>query len=155
MLLQYLMGIRLLSRLGFDVFTYKSIRSRASRAHDLPNVCYVDINRLLAINNMYSSVYASLKQSDQIALSYSFDNASFDLGIMKADIASTRAARRDNQLLIVSVYSSGQSEQQVINDYVAAALLAHDAGAQAIELNFSFHNVYKWHIVVLAAFISI
>ncbi len=59
------------------------------------------------------------------------------------DIAFAKNALAEGQVLIVSVYGEGDSLSAMSEDFVAAALMAKEAGADIIELNFSCPNLIK------------
>lgn len=129
-------GIALLSQLGFDVLTYKTIRSQPFEGHSFPNLVPVDI-----VNSMKARVLAS-PNHEFIAFANSIGNASHDVAWLRKDIAYARSCIQAGQVLIVSVYGEESSDRSVIEDFVYTAQFAESAGAQIIELNFSCPNVH-------------
>ena len=133
-------GIAILSKLGFEIFTYKTVRSVASDAHTWPNLAFVaDTDN----PHKQACIIATQepKQSTGKTLANSIGNVSFDPNIMQQDITQARSALTEGQLLMVSVYGSNQKQRTVIQDYIYTALLAQEAGAQAIECNLSCPNI--------------
>lgn len=133
-------GIAFLSKLGFDIFTYKTVRSVASDAHTWPNLAFVaDTDN----PHKQACIIATQEpeQSTGKTVANSIGNVSFDPDIMQQDIAQTRSALAKGQLLMVSVYGSNQKQRTVIQDYIYTALLAQKAGAQVIECNLSCPNI--------------
>lgn len=119
------------SQLGFDILTYNTIRCRAVPCQPPPNMIFVDVKGDVAV------LTAKPTSIDDLTVGYSFGYNSKDREYLQMDIESARESIRDGQLLIVSVYGSGQSLYDLAADYVRAASIARDAGAQAIEADFT------------------
>jgi dihydroorotate dehydrogenase len=139
-------GIALLSQLGFDLLTYKTIRSQAHPSHPLPNIVHVEAEKLLDYSDLWAAIYTKKlieEVSSKIAISNSFGNASFEPLIVMPDIAFAKNVLAEGQVLIVSVYGTGDSLSAMSKDFVTAALMAKEAGADIIELNFSCPNLIK------------
>ena len=134
-------GIAQLSRFGFDIFTYKTIRSRAHTAHPAPNIAYVSCDRALHHNDIQTSFYNAEHLYDSYALANSVGNASFDPDETQTDIAYAKSQLHDGQLLIVSVHGTTHTTRTLAQDYCYTALLAQEAGAQVIECNVSCPNI--------------
>lgn len=139
-------GIVLLSQLGFDVLTYKSIRSQAHATHPLPNIVHVEADKLFDYSDLQEPIYTKKiteKASNRIAISNSFGNGCLEPRVVMQDISLAKNALVKGQVLIVSVYGEGDSLSAMSQDFAAAALMAKDAGADIIELNFSCPNLMK------------
>jgi dihydroorotate dehydrogenase len=134
-------GVALCSRLGFDVITYKTIRSKAISAHAWPNVVYVDILGQLTKKDLNAPIQQSFLPS--FAITNSIGNASDDLEISLPDIATSRSLLLPGQILIVSIYGTGNSQQELMQDFACLAKKAQEAGAHVIEANFSCPNIGK------------
>ena len=135
-------GIKQLAHMGYSIFTYKTIRSKAVPAHPVPNICYVLIEHSLLFDKTDHSFHGTpVRPTSGFALANSFGNACPNPEEVQIDIAAARNALSDQQLLIVSVYGSGETEQEICDDYADTAALAQEAGAQAIECNLSCPNV--------------
>ncbi|MGO9699096.1 MAG: hypothetical protein ACLPX7_07530 [Xanthobacteraceae bacterium] len=139
----------LYSRLGFDLLTYKTIRSRERRAHSPPNWLYLDEPNLA--ERSCSDAAIALKTVDGIPAAPLTTTAVGSIGmpssapeVWRRDIRNCRARLRAGQVLIVSVVGTadaGTSEAEFVADFSALAAEAKDAGAQVVELNFSCPNV--------------
>ncbi|MEN9916150.1 MAG: dihydroorotate dehydrogenase [Pseudomonadota bacterium] len=139
-------GIALLSQLGFDVLTYKTIRRKAYPTHPLPNIVYLECEKLFNYADLKEPVYTSDKIeeiNEQFAISNSFGNGCLEPMVVMQDIAFAKSALAEGQMLIVSVYGEGDSIASTAQDFAAAALMAKEAGADVIELNFSCPNLMK------------
>lgn len=82
-------GIKLCSQLGFDIITYKTIRSKPSVAHPWPNITYVDFIGHLEKKDLDISIQQSYVPS--FAIANSIGNASEDLETSLHDIAQARS----------------------------------------------------------------
>lgn len=129
--------IRYYAALGFDVLTYKTVRSRARACYDLPNLLPVtgDLRR----NG--GSVRAAA-ESESWAIS--FGMPSKEPRHWQDDVSDTRRALAAGQVLAVSVVASpdeGWTLRDIEEDFARLAVWARDAGAQAVEANLSCPNV--------------
>lgn len=142
----------LAASLGYDIVTYKTIRTAASAGHAPPNVLYLqaDGKQLPAAGDTTPLQAAGVEQPDEaaataVAITNSFGMPSMDAAFLMADIPAAQAALRPGQLLVVSVTGTPNRPDGVgfAEDFVQAALLAKQAGAKVIEANLSCPNVGK------------
>ncbi len=125
--------------LGFDVVTYKTVRSTERECYALPNLqpvaCDVvtdAISELPAIDNMQGSW----------AVSYGMPSKS--PAVWQEDVEFTRRQLPVGKILSVSVVASvqdGWSLDDIAHDYARCARWAVDSGADVVETNFSCPNV--------------
>jgi dihydroorotate dehydrogenase len=135
------------SRQGFNVLTYKTVRSIRWPAHKPPNL--VILRRLtepLPIGRLPNYVEGDpgewLGDPQAFSTANSFGVPSSDPEVWQSDVAASAQRLRTNQLLIVSVMGSYEVYEgnDLIRDFVRVARLAESAGAKAIELNLSCPN---------------
>jgi dihydroorotate dehydrogenase (NAD+) catalytic subunit len=130
--------IALAASLGFDVPTYKTIRSFPYPSHPLPNIVFVErLSQGSAKNVAAPSDFAKL------SITNSFGMPSMSPEFLMQDIGKANASLRSGQVMIVSVVGTPNRGIPLVDDYVRAALLAKAAGAKIIEANFSCPNVEK------------
>jgi dihydroorotate dehydrogenase len=133
------------SRLGFDLLTYKTIRSRERRAHPLPNWLYLDEKSAAVGAAAPLRVIGDIPPAPLSATAAgSIGMPSSSPEVWRRDIRSCRARLMPGQVLIVSVVGTSDqntSESEFISDFSALTAEARDAGAQVVELNFSCPNV--------------
>lgn len=129
--------------LGFDIITYKTIRSRAHPCHPLPNVIFVDTPEPLHPSPKPTLVQRehSPQTMKDIAITNSFGMPSRGPNFLFYDIHRARTLLKKNQVLVVSIVGSGSDKDELTADFVQAAKLAAKGGAQVIEVNFSCPNV--------------
>lgn len=136
--------IDLAGKLGFDIPTYKTIRSRAHAPHPLPNVICVDAPDTLDPDALPDSVHPAqghLASLDKLAITNSFGNPSMDPDFLVEDIGHAKASLGPGQVLVVSCVGSEWPGTSLEDDFVATAELAKAAGAPVVEINFSCPNV--------------
>ena len=128
----------LAAKLGFDIVTYKTIRSQAHPGHPLPNIVFV----AECTKNRDAAIQVSQpEETTDISITNSFGMPSLPADFLQKDIAKARAELIHGQILIVSVVSTPGMSENGTDDFVRTALMAKEAGAQIIEANFSCPNI--------------
>jgi dihydroorotate dehydrogenase len=125
--------------LGFDVLTYKTVRSRERACYPLPNLQPVQCGQL-------SGGELKLPASEEMQGSWavSFGMPSKDPAVWRADIEQTRKKLPPGKLLSVSVVGTiqeGWTIDDLADDYAQCAIWAAESGADCVETNFSCPNV--------------
>lgn len=141
------------SRHGFNIITYKTVRSRHMDALPYPNWVYLqDLDVPVAVHDgMPKQVVGDRRTffADPTAFSTanSFGVPSDEPAIWMRDVAQTINNLKDGKLLIVSVMGTADdddddsdAEDRLAEDYALVAGMAAEAGAQAIEINVSCPN---------------
>ncbi len=137
-------GIALLSKLGFDILTYKSVRTKAVAPYDMPNITYVTSIKQLQqhdIDQQICAVHHPPYSIADLTLANSFGNACLEPHWMQQDIQKARNSISEGQILMVSVYGNGKNMQEIAADFARAAQMVVDAGAQVVEVNVSCPNI--------------
>jgi dihydroorotate dehydrogenase (NAD+) catalytic subunit len=138
--------IKLAGELGFDVVTYKTIRSEEYPAHPLPNMVFVDTEGMLSEKPEKKTALCIPQPKTDIkdlAVTNSFGMPSKSPSFLMEDIPRANASLKKGQIMIVSVVGTPRPGENFLEDFVKAARLAKDAGAKIIEANFSCPNVAK------------
>jgi dihydroorotate dehydrogenase (NAD+) catalytic subunit len=136
--------IKLYSELGYDVLVYKTVRSIEKNCHPNPNCMYMERTTPITEEELGGNTIASMIQPHSTAalsITNSFGVPSKPTDQWQADIALAQSYIKPGQLMIVSVMGSQIEGEDLVADYVKAASLAKDAGAKAIEINFSCPNI--------------
>jgi len=127
------------AELGFDVLTYKTVRSRHRDSYALPNLQPVESGRL---EGSGPPLRAGQKMRGSWAVSFGMPSKSPD--VWRADIERTRRALAKHKLLSVSVVATPEpngSADDLADDFSRCARWAVESGADAVEANFSCPNV--------------
>jgi dihydroorotate dehydrogenase len=136
------------AHLGFDIITYKSVRTRAARSHTFPNCAYLpELTAPLAPETRTGEVRAEFHidydDVSKISLANSVGIPSDDPKQWQPDIAKALKALGSGQVLIVSVLgSSVGASSDLESDFIRCAEMAHELSPHAIELNLSSPNSY-------------
>ncbi|HEV8639489.1 MAG TPA: hypothetical protein VGV13_00140 [Methylomirabilota bacterium] len=126
------------ARLGFDVLTYATVRSRMQPAHSLPNIRYVETRDQVAIAARRSPV-------DGATIAFSLGLPSMEPEVWRKDVRRAKERLGPGQILVVSVVGTPDQEagmEALIDDYARCAVWAAEAGADAIEVHLAVPNVF-------------
>ena len=130
--------------MGFDIVTYKTIRSRPHPAHPHPNMIYVDTKGTLTKERSAEILLqASAPPTDMQALAAtnSFGIPSQGEDILVEDIARAQSSLAPGQVMIVSVVGTPRPDEDFIQDFAVAGQIALRGGAKIIEADLSCPNV--------------
>lgn len=125
--------------LGFDVLTYKTVRSVERACYPLPNLLPVQTPSLLGSEER---IPESSGTTGSWAVSFGMPSRAPEA--WKADLAATRRLLSKEKLLSVSVVGSVQPDwslEDLAADYAQCAAWAAESGADCVETNFSCPNV--------------
>jgi dihydroorotate dehydrogenase (NAD+) catalytic subunit len=126
------------ARLGFDVLTYATVRTRPHAAHALPNIRPVESREEVAIAGRRW-------HPNGTTLAVSLGLPSVEPEIWRKDIRRAKERLRDGQILVVSVVGTpepGLGPESFIADYAVCAQWAAEAGADVIEVNLAVPNPF-------------
>ena len=126
---------------GFDLLTYKTVRSSYRPCYELPNWVFVEPSEDPETFIVRNSPPLDARN---ISSSVCFGMPSMDPSIWREDIRRAKAALSPGQVLLVSVVATPDddwSEDMLAEDFVQCASWATEAGADVIEANFSCPNV--------------
>ena len=126
---------------GWDLLTYKTVRSIKRECYPVPNWVFVDAD------TGNGPVYATQdfpEDPSQISSAVCFGMPSMDPSFWREDISRAKNSLIEGQRLIVSVVASPETDwsaAQVAEDYAKCAAWAAEAGADVVEANYSCPNV--------------
>lgn len=125
--------------LGFDVLTYKTVRSHSRECYPLPNLVPVECDKLTTAGR---DLVAAADMRGSWAVSFGMPSMPPD--VWQADIEWTRKRLPPGKLLSVSVVATPEphwSVHELARDFAICARWAVASGADCIETNFSCPNV--------------
>jgi dihydroorotate dehydrogenase len=125
--------------LGFDVLTYKTVRSGQRACYPLPNLQPIKAAPLRRGDGV-------VRASDEMLGSWavSFGMPSKPPDVWRADVEATRRALPRQKVLSVSVVATPEPEwtlDDLAEDFARCAQWAVESGADCLEANFSCPNV--------------
>ena len=129
---------------GFDILTYKTVRSAARPCYPLPNWVFVDDDNPKDPHQPVFVRSALPDAPDNVSSSVCFGMPSVAPEVWRPDIREARSKLRDGQILIVSVVatpSETPSRESITADFAQCAAWAVESGADVIEANLSCPNV--------------
>ncbi len=141
-----------LTKIGWDIITAKTVRTRAFPSHPMPNWGYLpELQEPLTAKLLSNSVRATTDVPDinlaRLSGGNSFGMPSFSPAEWQTDLKATKDLLLKGQMLIASVVGTadetkGDLAKSLVCDFVECAKLAAEVEPHAIELNFSCPNVY-------------
>ncbi|BDR57234.1 hypothetical protein [Xylocopilactobacillus apis] len=126
---------------GFDLVTYKTVRTTTTPSQPLPNV--LSVHPLEDNFLPHSKVLADHNFESPISITNSFGVPSYDPDIWQPDLAKSVSAARDGQYVIGSFQGTNRPNEKIENDYALAAKLVSEANAAILEANLSCPNEGK------------
>ena len=138
------------ARCGYDILTYKTVRSQRRACQPKPNWLFVDEAdaRSLERSRRTDAVHAGARPArggpDAWTSTVSFGMPSREPAVWMADVATARGLLAARQVLIVSVVASPEpnwTAEEIVGDFGDLAAMAREAGAQLVEANLSCPNV--------------
>ena len=130
------------AKLGFDLLTYKTVRSKHRTCHPEPNWVFVD-DRGSAEGSVYRADFDPA-HPENVTSAVCFGMPSMSPDVWRKDIREAKAELLPGQVLIVSVVASPDPQATpatVAEDFALCAGWASEAGADVVEANFSCPNV--------------
>jgi len=138
------------SRLGFDILTYKSVRSAKRPCYPLPNWVWVDAPN--GVRPERDEVLRVARRRPRrladVTSAVCFGMPSQEPEVWRRDVARAKRKLLAGQVLIVSVVGTPGSaddadggEGALAEDFALCARWAAEAGADIVEANFSCPNV--------------
>jgi dihydroorotate dehydrogenase (NAD+) catalytic subunit len=138
--------IKTYARLGFDILSYKTVRTRKRGSNPKPNCVFVDTRGQLTDNRLQEALHAFDEQPGDIrdiSITNSFGVPSKNPGIWQADVERAKRYLRKGQMLVVSTMGSSEfypDAPSFIQDFARSAALAREACADIVELDLSCPN---------------
>ena len=125
--------------LGFDILTYKTVRSRERTSYGLPNLQPVDWPSGESLPDEVGTTGTM-----QGSWAVSFGMPSKPPRFWRDDVAVTRSSLPKGKFLSVSVVGTAEADWSIDDlaaDYAQCAMWASNSGAEGVEANFSCPNV--------------
>lgn len=133
-------------KMGFDVSTYKTVRSREFPCHPYPNILFVNAPKELHPDKtLQLTAFKDYNESiEKINITNSFGVPSMSPSIWQEDVKKSLEFVKDGQLLILSFMGTvrqDQTKEEFIADFADCAKLSKETGAKVLEVNLSCPNL--------------
>lgn len=128
---------------GFDIVTYKTVRSEKYPCHPWPNVLALKIKGDLTFKKAKNKIIANHDYRKPLSITNSFGVPSFDPEFWQKDIKKVLANIRPGQILVGAFQGTkkeGQSVKEYINNFKKTVKFLKDTGVKVIEVNLSCPN---------------
>lgn len=142
--------VRTYARLGYDILTYKTVRTRYRPCFSLPNVLVAEATGQLEGADVKEPVVVAAAQRPERVptIAISFGMPSMDPDVWRRDVRRAREALGPGQILVVgTVGSAGPSRDPMAlaEDFADCAALAAGAGAHVVEVHLACPNTADEH----------
>ncbi len=135
-------GVGIMAKLGYDLITYRSVRSIEWHGQQYPNWRYVNIDHQLTVENLSEPVESSESQlSNQdvtTANSFGIQSSAPDHWLKEFELAQQTIS--SGQVLILSLMFTPEDGQDVIDDAVKVASYGIQTSAKVFEINLAHPN---------------
>lgn len=128
---------------GFDIVTYKTVRSTEYPCHPWPNVLSVKIDGDLTIGKANGKLLADKNYHEPLSITNSFGVPSLSPEFWQKDLSEVVKYAKEGQIVVGAFQGTkrdGQSVEDYINDYRITARLLMDTGVKVMEVNLSCPN---------------
>ncbi|MCE9549059.1 dihydroorotate oxidase [Candidatus Nomurabacteria bacterium] len=128
---------------GFDIVTYKTVRSGKYPCHPAPNILSVKIEGDLSLEKAQGKLIADKNYHEPLSITNSFGVPSKEPEFWQKDLKSVVKYAKEGQVVVGSFQGTkkeGQSAEDYINDYRITAELLKDTGVKVMEVNLSCPN---------------
>ncbi len=130
--------IGLAADLGFDILTYKTIRTYDHPSHQTPNVVAVDAPEPLdpaKLPPFLRSLPCIPEDTSKLGITNSFGNPSRSSEYLMKDLPLANSKLSKGQVMVVSVFG------RTLDEYVECARFAKNCDSKILEANYSCPNV--------------
>ncbi len=133
---------------GFDLCTYKTVRTAKYPCNPMPNVVAVKAEHL-TLEQAEAGVIRKENFDPPLTITNSFGVPSWDVDVWQKDMAQTVKSSPLGQVVIGSFQGTprGGEEKAYIDDFVLAARLVKETGAKILEVNLSCPNEGVGHLL--------
>jgi dihydroorotate dehydrogenase (NAD+) catalytic subunit len=128
---------------GFDIVTYKTVRSAQYPCHPWPNILSVKVDGDLTPEVASGKLVANKNYEEPLSITNSFGVPSFAPEFWQKDLTKVVQGARSGQIVVGAFQGTkreGQSAEEYINDFKVTAKLVKDTGVKVMEVNLSCPN---------------
>jgi dihydroorotate dehydrogenase len=130
---------------GFDIITYKTVRSTSKVCNPFPNILSAHTTGNFKENNTNQTVLCDNTYVIPLSIVNSFGNPSFEPNIWQEDMKKSFESVGKEQLLFASFQGTNTNNNldDYIKDFAITARLVKETGVKVLEVNLSCPNEGK------------
>ena len=132
-------------QMGFDVLTYKTVRSHFHPSYPDPNCMYVPFHKSFDLEDLRHPLIGTMAYNPvsltDITITNSFGMPSQHPDVWMKDVGEALSSLANGQVLVLSLVGTQRDDRDLAQDFVYTAHLAKETGARVLEVNFSCPNV--------------
>ena len=133
---------------GFDIAAYKTVRTREYPCAPFPNVLAVHPGGDLTMGMAQAGLVGDTEYTHPISITNSFGVPSRDPDFWQRDMAKAVSSAGRGQFVIGGFQgTTGDSEEEFIEDFAVAARLVRETGVPVLEANLSCPNEGTGHLL--------
>ena len=135
---------------GFDIVTYKTVRTKKYPCHPWPNVLSVDIPEKLTLEMAAGKLVANHNYHEPLSITNSFGVPSPEPEFWQKDMAEVVKKAGKGQVVVGGFQGTKTGDGDVasyINDFKIAARMIRETGAHVMEVNLSCPNEGTAHLL--------
>lgn len=128
---------------GFDIVTYKTVRTEKYPCYPWPNILSLNVPNGLTFDQDNMKLLANRNFKEPLSITNSFGVPSRDREFWQKEIAKLVKNTRPGQIIVGAFQGTkkkGQSEEEYINDFRLGAELLKQTGVKVVEVNLSCPN---------------
>lgn len=128
---------------GFDIATYKTVRSSSFPCHPWPNILSVNIEGDLTLEKAEAGLIGDTNYHEPLSITNSFGVPSQAPDFWQEDLKKVLINVREGQIVVGAFQgtkNANGSVEEYINDYVVCARKLKEIGVSVMEVNFSCPN---------------
>lgn len=135
---------------GFDLVTYKTVRSRPVACNEFPNVLPLAVEGDLTLNQAAQGIWVKNGYESPLTITNSFGVPSFAPEIWQPDLAEAVRHAREGQVVIGSFQGTidpAAGTGDYVADFAKTARLVQETGVRVFEVNLSCPNEGTAHLL--------
>ncbi len=136
-------NIGICAKLGYDLITYRSVRSVEWHGLPAPNWCYVDVPNRLKKEDLVKPVIGSLEPfpNQEVSTANSFGIQSFKPEYWQAEYEVAKSKLLPGQVLMLSLMITPEDgKRDALSDAIEVTKLAMQTSADIFEINLACPN---------------
>lgn len=135
-------AVKLMSQLGYDLITYRSVRSQAWKGQPYPHWRYVDCKDQLTVEALSQKLLGSEHpfKDQEVTTANSFGIQSSKPQEWQQDFEVAQSSLQKGQLLILSIMFTPEEGKDVLEDCKLVAAYAKETSAKVFEINLAHPN---------------